>query len=107
LLQPGTFVNYQFFQQPTDSQHAFTSGNIVIIIKVKANTPTLQMPVDVFSNAGNELLRLIKSNPPMDYLTSIANYIKNENVEVKYAHILAFEENSVRHTQPLMDFNEK
>lgn len=104
LLQPGTFVNYQLFQLTTDSQHVFTSGNIVIIVKIKANTPTVQMPVDVFSNAGNELLRLIKSNPPMDYLTSIANSIKSENVEVKYAHILAFEENSIRHTQPLLDF---
>jgi hypothetical protein len=37
-------------------------------------------------------------------LTAMANSIKNENVEVKYAHILAFEENSIRHTQPLQDF---
>lgn len=104
LLQPGTFVQYQLFQQTTDSQHVFTSGNIVIIVKIKANTPTVQMPVDVFSNAGNELLKLINSNPPMDYLTNIANSIKNENVEVKYAHILAIEENSIRHTKPLQDF---
>lgn len=104
LLQPGTFVNYQLFQQPTDSQHVFTAGNIVFIAKIKANTPTIQMPVDVFSNAGNELLKLINSNPPMDYLTSIANSIKNENVDVKYAYILAFEEDSIIHTQPLQDF---
>jgi uncharacterized repeat protein (TIGR03899 family) len=104
LLQPGTFINYKLYQQTTDSQHVFTSGNIVIIVKIKANTPTVQMPVDVFSNAGNELLKLINSNPPMDYLTAMANSIKNENVEVKYAHILAFEENSIRHTQPLQDF---
>lgn len=104
LLQPGTFVNYQLFQQPEDSQHVFTAGNIVIIAKIKANTPTIKMPVDVFSNAGNELLKLINSNPPMDYLTSIANSIKNENVDMKYAYILAFEEDSIRHTQPLQDF---
>lgn len=104
LLQPGTFVNYQLFQQTADSQHVFTAGNIVFIANIKANTPTIQMSVDVFSNAGNELLKLINSNPPMDYLTSIANSIKNENVDVKYAYILAFEEDSVRHTQPLQEF---
>jgi len=104
LLQPGPFVNYQLFQQTTDSQHVFTSGNIIIIVKIKANTPTVMMPVDVFSNAGNELLKLITSNPLMDYLTSMANSIKNENVEVKYAHILAVEESGIRHTQPLEDF---
>lgn len=104
LLQPGTFVNYELYQQPKDSQHVFTAGNIVLIAKIKANTPTIQMPVDVFSNAGNELLNLINSNPPMDYLTSIANSIKNENVDVKYAYILAFEKDSIRYTQPLQDF---
>lgn len=104
LLQPGTFVNYEFHQQTSDYQNVFISGNLVIVIKIKANTPTIQIPVDVFSNAGNELLKLIKSNSPMDYLTSLANSIKSENVEVKYAHILAFEENMIRHTQPLQDF---
>lgn len=104
LIQPGDFVSYQLLQQTTDSQRVFTCGNIVIIAKVKANTPTIQMPVNVFTNAGNELLKLIKPNTPFDYLTSIANSIKNENVEVKYGHILSWEGNNIRHTQPLQDF---
>lgn len=104
LIQPGTFVNYQLLQQPNDSQRIFTSGHIIIIVKIKANTPTVQMPVDVFSNSGNELLRLIKSTPPIEYLASIANSIKSENVDIKYAHILAWEGDSITHTQPLQDF---
>lgn len=104
LLQPGTFVNYQFITQPKDDQRAFSSGNIVIVVNVKANTPTIKMPVNVFTNAGNELLKLIKPNPPFDYLTYFANSIKNEQVDVKYAHILAFEKDYIRHTQPLQDF---
>lgn len=104
LLQPGTFVNYQFITQPKDDQRAFSSGNIVIVVNVKANTPTIKMPVNVFTNAGNELLKLIKPNPPFDYLTYFANSIKNEQVKVKYAHILAFEKDYIRHTQPLQDF---
>lgn len=104
LIQPGDFVSYQLLQQPTDSQGVFTCGNIVIIAKVKANTPTILMPVNVFTNAGNELLKLIKPNTPFDYLTSIATSIKNENVEVKYGHILSWEGSNIRHTQPLKDF---
>lgn len=104
LIQTGDFVNYQLLQQPTDSKRVFTCGNIVIIAKIKANTPTIQMPVNVFTNAGNELLKLIKPNTPFDYLTSIANSIKNENVEVKYGHILFWEGTNIRHTQPLQDF---
>lgn len=104
LMQPGTFVNYQFFPQTNDSEHIFTSGNIMIQVKIKANTAQINMPVDVFSTAGNELLKLIKSDPPMDYLKSVAQSLKSENVEVKYAHILSIDGNSIQHTQPLLDF---
>lgn len=104
LIQPGDFVSYQLFEQPNENQRVFTSGNIVLIAKIKANTPTIQMPVNVFTNAGNELLKLIKPNPPIDYLTAVVKSIKNENVDVKYAYILAWEGTNVRHTQPLLDF---
>jgi len=104
LIQPGTFVSFQVLQKPEDSQVVFIAGSIIIIAKIKANTPTIQMPVDVFSNSGNELLKLVQSNPPFEYLTSIANSIKGENVDMKYAIILVFEGNNIRHTRPLQDF---
>lgn len=104
LIQPGDFVSYQLFQNPNDTQGVFTSGNIIFIAKIKANTPTIQMPVNVFTNAGNELIKLINPNPPFDYLTAVAKSIKNENVDVKYGHILAWEGTNIRHTQPLQDF---
>lgn len=104
LIQPGTFVSYQIVQSETDTQRVFTSGNIVVIAKVKANTPTIQMPVNVFTNAGNELIKLINPNPPFDYLTAVAKSIKSENVDVKYGHILALDGNNIRHTQPLKEF---
>jgi uncharacterized repeat protein (TIGR03899 family) len=104
LIQPGDFVSLQLFQQPNDSQSVFTYGNIMMLAKIKANTPTIQMPVNVFTNAGNELLKLINFNPSMDYLTEVAKSIKNENVDVKYGFIISREGNSIRHTQPLQDF---
>lgn len=104
LIQPGDFVNLQLFEQPNDSQSVFTCGNIIIIAKIKANTPTIQMPVNVFTNAGNELLKLINSSTPMEYLTEVAKSIKNDNVDVKYGYIISREGNSIRHTQPLQDF---
>lgn len=104
LIQPGDFVSLQLFQQTTDSQSVFTCGNIIIIAKIKADTPTIQMPVNVFTNAGNELLSLINCNPSMDYLTEVAKSIKSENVDVKYGYIISREGNRFRHTQPLQDF---
>lgn len=104
LLQSGTFVNYQIAQDSNDTQRVFTSGNTLIIVKVKANTPTIQMPVKVFTTAGNELIKLINPSPPFDYLTAVAKSIKNQNVDIKHAHILAFEGDEIIHTQPLREF---
>jgi uncharacterized repeat protein (TIGR03899 family) len=104
LIQPGDFVNHKLLQQTIDSQRVFIAGNIIIVANIKANTPTIQMPVNVFSNSGNELLKLINATPSIDYLTYFANSIKNENVDIKYAHILAFEGDNIRHTQPLQEF---
>lgn len=104
LLQPGEFVSYQIHQQNVDSKSAFISGNIIIIAEIKANTPTIQMPVHVFTTAGNELLKLININTPFEYLKAVANSISNNNVSVKYGYILAFEGDRIRHTQPLQEF---
>jgi len=98
LIQPGDFVNHQFLQQSVDTQRILITGNIAILVQVKANTPKIEMPVDVFSTTGNELLKLIKPIPNFDYLKYFANSIKNENVEVKYAFILAWEGTNIRHT---------
>lgn len=104
LIQPGDFVNHQFLQQSVDTQRILTTGNIAIFVQVKANTPKIEMPVDVFSTTGNELLKLIKPIPNFDYLKYFSNSIKNENIEVKYAYILNWEGTKFRHTQPLQDF---
>lgn len=105
LIQTGTFVNFQLIQGPQDLQQVFIAGKIVIIANVKANTPTIRMPVYVFSSSGNELLKLVQSNPPFDYVKEIAKSIKSENVDVKYANIIGWEGDYIRHTQPLLDFN--
>lgn len=105
LIQPGAFVQHQLLQQTTDSQRVFIAGSTVIIANIKANTPTIQLPVNVFSNSGNELFKLINTTPPFDYLKYFANSFKGENVDVKYGYILAWEGDSVRHS-PLQDFND-
>ncbi len=104
LIQPGSFVQHQFLQQATDNQRILIAGHIALFVKIKANTPTVMMPVNVFSTAGNELMRLVKPNPTMNYLTYIANSIKSENIQVQYANIIGFEGNNIRHTKPLQDF---
>ncbi len=104
LLQTGDFVQFQIRNNSQDSQQVFTAGNIVMIIKIKANTSTIDIPVTVFSTVGNQLLKLIKTNPPSDYLKSLAEYVKRENVEPKYAYIIGYKGTNIQHTLPLQDF---
>lgn len=104
LLQPSTFVNYQIIQSQNDTQRVLTSGNIVIITNVKANTPTIKMPVNVFTTVGNELIKLVKPSPPFEYLKDVAKSIKSENVDIKYANIVAFEDGDIVYNQPLQEF---
>ncbi|MFV8357999.1 DUF2806 domain-containing protein [Flavobacterium sp. XS1P32] len=105
LIQTGDFINFQLQQMPNESQRVFTSGNIIILVKIKANTPTVLIPVNVFSASGNQLLSLIKTNPQFEYLKEFANSIKNENIDPKYAHIISYEGTNINHSLPLLNFD--
>jgi uncharacterized repeat protein (TIGR03899 family) len=107
LIQTGDFINFQLSESKTDAKSVFIAGNIVIVAQIKANTPTIFFPISIFSTPGSELLKLIPTNPPFEYLFELAKTIRRENVDVKYGYILAKEENSVRHTNPLQDFQFK
>jgi uncharacterized repeat protein (TIGR03899 family) len=104
LIQPGDLTDRRFMQNTEDVQRIFTTGNIAIFMNVKANTPTIKTPVEVFSTSGNELLKLIKPTPNIDYLKYFVNSLKNENVEMKYAYILTWEGAQFRYSLPLQDF---
>ncbi|MBD1432393.1 DUF2806 domain-containing protein [Sphingobacterium sp. DN00404] len=103
LIQPGTFVNYQIHTRSQDADIVFIAGPKVLVVKVKANTPLVTLPIDVFSTAGNELLTLVEPAPPMDFIRSIFKPIKNDNINVVYADILKVNADSVTHTTPLLE----
>lgn len=104
LLQSGTFVNYQLTQSSQDTEFPFIAGKTLLLVKIKAETPTVKIPVNMFSKSGSQLLELLPVTPPFDYLAEMVSSIKNNNVSVKYADILALEGDTIRHTLPFKDF---
>lgn len=104
LIQAGDFVNWQMLSNTEDSKCIFTAGNIVIIVNVNANSPPIHTPINLFTHSGNELLKLVSTVAPFEYLTLFAKSIKRENVEVKYGHIVGRTEGYIDHAQPLQDF---
>lgn len=104
LIQTGEFTALEFSGKHTGDQVIFTSSNLIIVAKIKANTQTFSMPVFIFTIAGNELIKLINKNTPFEYISEIAKSIRNTNVDVKYGNIISIEGKRVKHTQPLKDF---
>ncbi|MGB4401088.1 MAG: DUF2806 domain-containing protein, partial [Daejeonella sp.] len=104
LLQPGAFVHFQIQPQPSNAQQIFASGKIIIFVNVKANTPIVRIPVHVFSNAGNELLKLIDVTANMEYLKAFADEVKSDQVEVKYSYITGYEDKVIHYRNPILDF---
>ena len=86
LIQLGNLVNHKLSTHTEDKIYVFQSGRYSMTVAVKANTPTIKMPAITFSNAGNELLRLISAEPSIEYLNYIAGSIKQSDsvsVEIK------------------------
>jgi len=104
LIQAGSFVNWEMRPQTEDYQSVFTAGNFVMVVNKKANSPLVQIPIHLYTHSGNELLKLVSTTSPFEYLTAFAKSIKRENVEIKYGHILGRTETHINHTQPLQDF---
>lgn len=90
LLQSGDFVQRQYQSDKIqDKKSSIIYGNILIIIRQKANSK-ICIPIRLFTTPGKELSKLVNIVPNMEYLTIIANSIKNENVSVSYANIIDF-----------------
>lgn len=89
LIQPGEMISYQLLQNTENTQIFFVAGSKIMIATKKANTPTVNMPVHVFTKAGNELLRLVKLSVQLECLAEIANSIKSESISVGHASVLS------------------
>lgn len=104
LILPGDFVNFTLYQLSEDGLTTFVSGNIVIFVNKKANSPKMTIPIFSFTKSGRELLKLVSPEPPFNYLTAFAKSLKQESVEVKYGHIVKKEAGSISYEEPLLDF---
>lgn len=106
LLQPGEFFSYDLKQTPSANRSFFINGNIIIFLLKNENTPTVSIPIYLFTKIGREILALMEIKPNMDYLRDFARFLKKENISVNYAYILERKDNQYRHTNPPQEFPE-
>lgn len=105
LLQSGDFVTRNYSSNKTsDNIYGIIYGNLVILVKQKANAPKISFNVRLFTTPGNELLKLVNIKPNMEYLQEFAKTIKNGDVLVSYAEFISSEaDGTIRYKKPIIN----
>ena len=93
LIQSGTFVHIEYnSSQNEDNIVGIKYANLIIILRIKAGSNKVSIPVYCLTAAGKELYKLIDVVPNINYVKDIGKYIKNENVSVEYGEIISINE---------------
>ncbi|WP_234445868.1 DUF2806 domain-containing protein [uncultured Carboxylicivirga sp.] len=73
----------------TKAQEVFLVGDKIVLFEKLENKPELPLSILVFTKIGQELLKLVKSTPELDYIQLLATKINRINGSIKYGQILA------------------
>jgi len=97
IINSEQSIAYNIKSSPNPVRSFFIIGESVITMNRPANAPEQNIPIYKFTQSGSELLKLIVSNPPFEYLKEIANYLKTNGTTVYHGQLLEYLGNSVRH----------
>lgn len=106
LLQPGTFVRKNFeSRQDRESVTAIINCKYVVLMTLPRGSKKVNIPVTLLSQTGIELYCLLEPEANMDYIKSLAEYVKKINVDVKmqYAEIISIRDCDIEYRSPVTD----
>lgn len=94
-------LQYKFFKTGVEPAKLIMKvGNMLVSLKKPANEPEQQIQVLAFTKTGRELLKLVSDGPDLDYVQLLASKLRKENIELKYAYILAeLQDGKISHTR--------
>jgi uncharacterized repeat protein (TIGR03899 family) len=111
LIQPGDSVGYEYHTRKEEYNNNFVTDKYVLFISVKSYSPFINVPIYPFTKSGSELLKLIKADAPIKYLSLFAKAFifdglgnKRKTVEVRYSDIINREEGFINCADELKDF---
>jgi len=105
IIQPESNISRRLPKSNGDSITIFESGQYLIKVNKKANTPEHRIPIFRFSKIGIELLELITPTPIEAYIKEFSKSLEDANMDVEYAYIIRKLDNGqFKHTQPWMKF---
>ena len=101
LLHTSEFTSYKYAKSDKSSSPHLIFGSHIVVMEIKENTPEFRISINLFTTIGKELLKLIDIEPNFEYIEEFAKDVQTENTIVKYAQIIEFLPDSIRHTVPL------
>lgn len=91
IIQPGSFISYQFPQQSNLTQTPIVYGNFVMIVERQPNVPQQDLSIHLFTKIGVEILNLIDIVPSSAYFKEIENLLKREGTSISYGKLISRE----------------
>jgi uncharacterized repeat protein (TIGR03899 family) len=105
LLQAENTISRALRKDNSDSLIYFDSGNYIIKVLKKADTPENRIEILRFTKIGEELLKLLTPTPIKDYIRDFCLQTEDLGLDVEYAFILAqHTDGTISHTKPWMKF---
>lgn len=104
ILHESDLTNYNIQKSDEPGRSTFTVGNLIFSIERQPSQSDKSIPVYVFTQVGQQLLKLIKVTPNWEYLKTFAKFVKDEETTAKYAYFTNRSGDSVQLIQPFVDF---
>lgn len=105
ILQAEKDIARRLPQSEQEATLHFESGNYLMEVVKKANSPMHSIPILRFSKVGEQLLKLIQPVPVEEYLKEFCLSLESDNISVRYAFILNKDGSKINHSLPWQKFN--
>ena len=106
LLQSGDFVSKNYDSKPDgDMVTGFVYGEFIMLMTIPQRTKTVQIPIALLTQVGQEIFSLLNPVVNMDYMHAIAEEVKKTSpaTRVQYAELISREGDSISYKLPLID----
>lgn len=103
LLQPDTGISRNLPENKNENPILiyYESSNILLRQTIKSGANKTRLPIFRFSKIGEELLKIVTTEPNMKYLKDLAAELSKENSECHYVHITKkMDDGGYNHTMP-------
>ena len=103
LVYHSTFLSKLVKFEERRNAQFFSYQNYVLRISSEDSRKQIEVPVVLLTGSGKELHRIVECTPQPDYLQSFARFLRENNCELSYAHIIErHPDGGVTHSVPFV-----